>query len=340
MENVCSYPHNITEKMAKDRKNRLGTKCPYAGQMHRMPPKLAPNISGDILPIRDSMAFSSIYRLKRSGRIDLYRHSDSNTDKSSDKRSAPVPDCSWLPEISKFNQFDSLVQVQNTCSDSLVIACDTEFVTCSDEDCRIAVSFQFAVIDGFYLHEFVFLRCHPYAVIELSFCLGMILDYLGLYKGVLGSDIIHYQSCSKFQDGKPVVSDFNYVDVSSARLSAVYKYKDGNFVPEQIPNMKFVPREYRDWVYFHFATDFSKVKSIPITLLCHFGRIDISGFNDYERHMKKCSDVQGGLISMQSTNVTIECHYNSSDWHFGRNRHKYYPSDYHLLILCVMLLPE
>ena len=94
VENVCSYPHNITEKMAKDRKKPSGDEMPLCGADAPLAPKLAPNISGASLPIRDSMAFSSIYRLKRSGRIDLYRHSDSNTDKSSDKRSAPVPDCS------------------------------------------------------------------------------------------------------------------------------------------------------------------------------------------------------------------------------------------------------
>lgn len=304
--NIHSYRQDRQEKTAINSQKQHGGEMSLCGNSPVRPRPLAP--------------VCRTVPSGRSGRFNLYR-----TD--ADKPPVLVPDCSGLPVLSHFHEFDSLVQVQSACADSLVISCDTEFVTCAVEDCRIAVSFQFAVIDGVYLHEFVFIRCHPASTIELSFCLGLILDFLNIYQPVKGSDIIHFQACSKFLDGKPVISDFGYVDMNSARASAVYKYLHGRFIPELIPrgrDVPFVERSSRDWAYFHFATDFTKVHAIPVTLLCHFGRIDISGFCDCVRHMRRCSDVQGGLITMRSTNLALECHVNSSDWQH-RSRHKYYP---------------
>lgn len=251
--------------------------------------------------------------------INLYRSDDS------DKVSAPVPDCSDLPILSHFHEFESLVSIQSK-TDSLVIALDTEFVSCSDEIIRIPVSFQFSVIDGKHLIEFVFLVCHPDVQIELDFCLGFILDYLGLYSGVKGSDVIEYKTCYEFDGKKPLTHTFDYVDFKDACLDAKYKYVQGEFIQELIPRSYCKSRSERDYGLFHWGTKFDKVLPIPITVLCHFGRIDISGFSDYARHMRKCSDVQGGTITMKSYNICLECHSKDSYWsNRDRSRHRFYP---------------
>ena len=239
-----------------------------------------------------------------------------------EKKLSIVPDCSALPMLSHFSDFESLVAIQSK-SNSLVISCDTEFVSCLSEE-RVPLTFQFAVIDGNYLIEFIFMVCHPEAFLKLEFCLGFILDYLGLYEGVKGADIIHYTSCSEFRNGKPATHQYSYLELDEARKSAKYKYIQGEFVAERIPKDCRTKREERDWGYFHMATDFTKVHSIPVTLLCHFGRIDISGFCDFERHMRKCSDVQGGTVTMKSYQICPECHNKESYWK-QRDRNRYYP---------------
>ncbi|MEE5994770.1 MAG: hypothetical protein V3G42_16325, partial [Oscillospiraceae bacterium] len=80
----------------------------------------------------------------------------------------------------------------------------------------------------------------------------------------------------------------------------------------------------KDWSCTHRLVDVSNVYFIPVTIVGHFGRIDISGFCDYEYHMRRCADVQGGTITMKSYRIFPECHQKAS---YGneRERHHCYP---------------
>ena len=240
------------------------------------------------------------------------------------KSVAPVPDCTHLPKLSHFHEIDSLVSLQSTIP-SLVISMDTEFETCLDDMTRIPVSFQFSVIDGTSLTEVIFLVCHPKVSLELNFCLGWLLDYLAIYEGVKSSDIFHYQSCCGFDNGKPILQQFDYSDFDKACNNAKYKYsrEKGKFIPDLIPKRSF-PYSQKDWSCTHRLVDVSNVYFIPVTIVGHFGRIDISGFCDYEYHMRRCADVQGGTITMKSYRIFPECHQKAS---YGneRERHHCYP---------------
>lgn len=77
--------------------------------------------------------------------------------------------------------------------------------------------------------------------------------------------------------------------------------------------------------------DWSRIPHIPVVLLCHAGKVDVSGFDQSGKRnedvLKHCSEVQGGLISLRPTTF----HAHSVDPNYARNRNPHiYPINLNL----------
>ena len=218
--------------------------------------------------------------------------------------SKPVPHAdsssksgSSLPSLSSFQEYPSLMAARKEMP-CLLIGYDSEWE--NTDFGRDMLSWQYALVDGEDLVEFVFLKSGNQNL-SLMDALGCILDHLESYKPVDIRTIRRYKYCSKWQDGKPV--ETVTADVNEARSKCKYVYrKDIGFTSERIREMpdRFTKRSNRNWAWFHSYTDFSLTESIKVSLVCHAGKVDLSGLEYGEKNLLKyLTDIQGGLVSLQ-----------------------------------------
>ena len=234
-----------------------------------------------------------------------------------------------LPALSDFGSYPSLAAVR-TDEPALCIGYDSEWQNIHFSDgvnAREMLSWQFACVWDGLLWEFLFLA-RSAELLDLSVALASIYDRLNLYQPVDARKVRRYMYCTDFKDGKPVVKVT--ADLMEARKNAVYIYvpdlkdPEGKFLA--LPSMRFVgkrisempdrnaKRKDRSWAWFHTFNDFSGCGHIPTVLVCHAGKVDVSGL-DTNYRLLKCDDgstvevfdyvlkhgteVQGGLISLQ-----------------------------------------
>lgn len=209
-----------------------------------------------------------------------------------------------LPALADFESYPSLMASRPD-NPSILIGYDSEWENLSDGS-RDMLSWQFAVIYNSNVIEMCFIKIAD-SNLTLSLALGCILDYLNI-TAVDVRKIRRYMYCSGWDDikNKPLLTITNSVQEARSKCQYVYRGcseqvdADG-WTHELIRDMpdREVRRSERDWAYFRTFLDYSIVESIKVTLLCHTGLVDISGFDKVGYLLRHLTDVQGGLVSLQ-----------------------------------------
>ncbi|MBO6269857.1 MAG: hypothetical protein J6N19_12040, partial [Clostridium sp.] len=202
-----------------------------------------------------------------------------------------------LPALSSFSEYPSLMAARKDMP-CLLIGYDSEWENL--ESGRDMLSWQYALVDGEDLVEFVFLKDGEQDL-SLMDALGCILDHLDKYEAVDIRTIRRYKYCTKWKNNKPVevVTD----DVQEARKNCKYVFRsDIGFTRELIQEKpdKSIKRGDRDWACFHTYLDFSAVESIKVCIVCHAGKVDLSALSYGKKNLLRyLTDIQGGLASLQ-----------------------------------------
>lgn len=238
--------------------------------------------------------------------------SDGFSDLSSDLVSLPDfgndrSDSGNLPALARFDAFPSLVAARPD-KPCILIGYDSEWENCVAGG-RDMLSWQFAVVWGVCLLEICFIKTGT-ADLSFDLAIGCILDYIGLC-AVDVRQIRRYMYCTGWDNGKPVVVVTDDVDVARSDCKYVYRGSSGDvdgWCHQLINDMpdKFCKRSDRDWAWFHTFLDFKAVDSIKITLVCHTGLVDLSGFAKSDYILRHLTSVQGGLVSLQPIRLGIK----------------------------------
>lgn len=206
-----------------------------------------------------------------------------------------------LPVLSDFGSYPSLVAARPD-KPALVLAFDSEwfYIEWNGQKKREVLSWQFAVIDGSDLVEFVFFRKLTRYNLHLELAIGRILDNLCV-PSVDVRNLIRYTSLGDTDPATGVPKETRYISLKEALANSVNLYADGK--------------------KYHRVYDWDAVDHIPIVLLCHAGKVDLSTFDQNTAYRKDilryCSEVQGGLITLQPTLF----HPDSFRPEYSRNRH-------------------
>ena len=217
-----------------------------------------------------------------------------------------------LPELAKFNQFPSLALARpdNPC---ILIGYDSEWQNLPRD--RYMLSWQYAVVWRSKIIEFCFLRNCKYDL-SLYMAVGCILDYLD----VPSVDVRHlrrYLYCTGWENNKPVTTVTS--SLKEAREKCVYTWVNDGFTHERICDKsdKYVKRGERDWSWFHTYLDYSVVDPLKVTILCHTGKVDLSGlsYDDEKYLLRYLKDVQGGLVSLQPVRIAPRSMKNVNNLH-------------------------
>lgn len=191
------------------------------------------------------------------------------------------------------------VQHMRSQQETLVVGFDSEWQNTPQG--RTMLSWQFSVACQGKLVEFVFLQ-NSEEPLSLQWALGCILDYLG-YAPV---DLRKYRryTYSRELDERGMPKPVKTGNLEEARSSAVYLCRCRNFTSERILERSDCcsPANQRDWRWFYLDYDFSSLGSIPVCLVCHAGKVDISTLLRDEKPdiMPLLSEIQGGLVSRKT----------------------------------------
>ena len=204
---------------------------------------------------------------------------------------------SKLPSLSSFAEYPSLVAARNA-DPCLLIAYDSEWQNLETD--RDMLSWQYALVDGEDLVEFLFLKDGD-KNLSLQDALACILDHLGIYKPVDERKLRRYTYCSEWKGTEAV--EKTTADLAEARSCARYVYRKGiGFTQELIVDKpdRFHHRDTRDWAWFHTFLDYSIVKSIRISIVCHAAAVDLSALSyEWKNALRYLTEVQGGLVSLK-----------------------------------------
>lgn len=232
---------------------------------------------------------------------------------TSDPVAVEKPGSGFLPELSHFGEFKTLELMRKFSHDSIVIGFDTEWDSRVDQ----IISYQFACIKDDTLVEFVFITSGK--PLSLDYCLGRILDFLDLPKAQALDlrNYMKYSYCDTLtESGDVLVKD------SSSRKDALEKSKylyfrgrSGNhtkhgFYPVDHDGLGAFVRDHsleyidgREWSLIHPHYDLSDADRIPVTVVCHTGKVDFRNFQeakDKEHSIfRYLSEVQGGLVTLK-----------------------------------------
>lgn len=211
-----------------------------------------------------------------------------------------------LPVLSDFGNYPSLASAR-TESPALVIGFDSEWYYLSEDGhtFRSLLSWQFSLIDGEDLVEYVFIRKSEKYGLSLELAIGRILDNLAIYP----TDIRKVRKYEALTGKDADTGDFTHTLFDSNK--------------EALENSKY---PYPDGKKVHIRYDWSAIPHIPVVLLCHSGKVDVSGLDQRKKYskniLKYSSEVQGGLITLQPTKTYAQ----SVDPRFARNRNTHtYP---------------
>jgi hypothetical protein len=208
-----------------------------------------------------------------------------------------------LPVLSDFENYPSLIDARPD-KPCILIGYDSEWENLDSGE-RDMLSWQFAVVHEYRMLEFCFIRTGN-KNLSLELALGCILDYLGV-QSVEERKIRRYKYCSEWDDAenKPVVTVTDSYHEACGGCKYVYRGRDAGDVDgwshELIDDMsdRFTPRSERDWSFFHAFLDYKAVDGIKVCLLCHKAFVDISGLEMTDYLLKRFTEVQGGLVTLQ-----------------------------------------
>ena len=216
-------------------------------------------------------------------------------------------DSATLPVLANFDNYPSFVAARPD-KPCILIGYDSEWENLPGGG-RAMLTWQFAVVWHDRLIEICFLKT---GTADLSFdvAMGCILDYLSV-GSVDVRKIRRYMYCTAWDnDDKPVVAVTDDVNVARTGCKYIYRGVDGDvdgWCHQLINDMpdRFVSRSNRDWAWFHTYIDYNAVDSVKVTLLCHTGLVDISGFANSDFLLRHLTSVQGGLVSLQPVRLVI-----------------------------------
>lgn len=205
-----------------------------------------------------------------------------------------------LPVLADFESYPALKAARPN-SPCLLIGYDSEWENLPGGD-RDMLSWQFAYIDGDNLVEIVILKDGK-KKLSLDNALGFVLDSIGC-SSVDVRKIRRWEYCYGWDEKdptKPLLKVTDVVDEARRHCVYVYRGRDKGYTHELVQSMpdRYLKRSERDWAWFHAFLDFSGVDSIPVTLVCHAGLVDLSALSHSDYLLRHLSSVQGGLISLQ-----------------------------------------
>lgn len=212
---------------------------------------------------------------------------DSNNAKASEKAE------NSLPVLSVFSDYPSLMAVRKN-DPCLLIGFDSEWETL--ECGREMLSWQFALVDGADLVEFVFFK-NGDKNLNFEDAISSILDYLGKNTPVDVRAVRRYKYCTEWKDNKPVTVVTNSYDEAKNNCKYYY-HKEIGFTHKHI-NDTSSNNSDRDLVYFNSFLDFSLVESIKINIVCHAGKVDLSTFIYGKKNLLNyLKEIQNGLVTL------------------------------------------
>lgn len=245
-----------------------------------------------------------------------------------------------LPE-SNFDQFESL-RVLRDGGETLTIAYDSEWWG----EPRRPLSYQFAVMQDGILHEFVILNLHkdPFKGLTLQFCLGVVLNRLGL-RSYRRERYLRNRVCIGFTgNGEPEWEDSMRKDdlfmMSHKIHPLMAKEVDGRvtWLPSpltvdeahdagEINKYERVGKRGDKWRWSIKKPVFPKEAWTKVQLVCHTGRVDLtlfdkpknaSGEEDWDgwsNLLRYVTDIQGGTMSLRPTRRYALDSHNVHDHH-------------------------
>ena len=176
-----------------------------------------------------------------------------------------------LPVLSGFSNYPSL-EATRLIVQLFVIAFDSEwyYIVDDGQTYRSILSWQFSLIDGENLIEYIFVRkCEKYGL-SLELAIGRILDSLAI-KPTDIRKVRKYEAITGQNEktGEPITTLF-----------------DSN--NEAVKNsIQLFPDRKKS----HTRYNWSQTQHIPIVLLCHAGKVDVSGLDQRKKYCKDILEV-------------------------------------------------
>jgi len=200
-----------------------------------------------------------------------------------------------LPSLSHAENYPSIAAIRQG-RDALVIAYDSEWFYKENEKPddfslgeRYLLSWGFALVYQDELREYMFLRKTDDYILTLEHALGRIFDDLGLPRTDVRA-VQKYSSYAEYDKNKGKYVEVLFDTQKEAVARCLRPYPDGS---------KYLLR-----------TSWSGIPKIPVVLLCHTGKVDVSALsqknNLINEILKTCSEVQGGLVSKFPSNIQPE----------------------------------
>ena len=212
------------------------------------------------------------------------------------------PDPTAEISLSRLSQFESLRALQGR-SNNLIIGFDSEWVGNAN---RKMLSWQFAVIDGADLVEYVFIKKKVDSIgerdsdLRLETAIGRILDDLGA-PHILRRKAYSYQCIVGYDESRNRPQLDAYDTRTEAEAHAAYCYVDGE--PSNISSDAAGRYDKNRYSLTKTVRNWSRKDNIALTLVAHACKGDISGFNQtgaYAKDVMRClNEAQGGLFTSQ-----------------------------------------
>ena len=247
----------------------------------------------------------------------------------------PNPTVGAELRLSRFDDFRSLCALR-TDEDSLVIGFDSEWY---GEDTRKMLSWQFALINGTKLVEYVFIKRdfeHAPASTNLwlELALARILDDLQSpsYKRVRVSDVVQYQYISGIDATTGACIEKTTDSWEKAHKLGQYAYVKGlptnilvSSIEDDISAFDF---GNSDWSTCKRRLHNNSVDDINVTLVSHATKADISTLYQKGAYRKEIlrylTEAGGGLFSMRPIFMNVNSVFPNSAWNY------YYPIVLHI----------
>lgn len=226
-----------------------------------------------------------------------------NTRHSKDAKHLPLVG-SNLPKLTDFSEIETLKQFKSS-KPSLVIGFDTEWVGKSD---RTVISWQFSLVWGDDLIQYIFLNSTG-RILSLNNALSLVLSDLN-YKSYDSRLYRRFKAVTGFNDATnakyEVFKTRDELIKNSDRIYPLFKNPETKkYEPYPLTILEahkqgklnmYAKRGYRDWIWAY--TDHKYPERYDVTLLSHFGRVDLSNLRSHNSIFKRCSEVQGGMVTI------------------------------------------
>ena len=247
----------------------------------------------------------------------------------------PDPITGTTVRLSRFENFQSLRALRSD-EDSLVIGFDSEWY---GDDIRKMLSWQFALIHGTKLVEYVFIKRdfeHAPASTNLwlELALARILDDLQspTYQRIRISEAVQYQYISGINPATGAFIEMTTNSWEEANNNGLYAYVYGapsNILVSSIESdISAYSFSESDWSRYKRCLRNNSTDDIHITLVSHATKADITTLYQKGAYRKEIlrylTEAGGGLFSMRPIKMDVNSVYPNSAWNY------FYPLTVHV----------